>query len=1271
MGATTQRLPRWIRFLTYSAVGLVVLVAVVLSSVRMLLPAVSEFREPLQRKASELIGAPVHIGRLEGMWRGGAAHIVFSDVRLGSSADSLYLDNLTVVPDIWSSLLHLEPRLSSLAVSGVRAQLEEDVDGQWQLVGMPPLPQTESTQSWADWVGILNNLPRIGVQHSQLMLKPLHAEPLAINYLEGSWRAGGNHQVAAQGVLTDGQVIRATASFKLDSQQWSHSALRGYVSIPERDWSALISPELTAKLGLAKLNGGGQVWISAQNGEFDHAAVALNLRALQWQNPKNIAEPVVHLEQFELKAQAHRDGDVLQGQLNTQQALLQDMELPALSAWLTQTGTQHYQFQLEQLDIKPWVSLVRGLVPNDAVKHALEALQPSGQLQRISLAWETEKEDWWQDLRFSAQLNNVALHDFGGVPAFSGASGVIAGTPKQGEFRLDSENVTLHLAQVFSSTWVYPQAKASLQWQWSPEAFSLVAPTITVTDGEMQVAGDFTLELRSDPVEEDYLDIRIGLRNGNAPDLAVYLPDRLSSFSPDLSNWLREGIKAGQVSEGSFQFQGALNPGKGAAAHAINLFFNVDKTQLHFQPGWPDVLHAKGTVLVEDTGTRINVSSARFADSELSDVLAQVDFTQPLPVLKLSGDVQTDIPKALTLLRDTPLNLKPLFQGWSGSGALTGDVALDIPLYAGGAPTGQIGFSSHGGKLTIGQADIVLSRVVGDFTYDLSTGLSSPAFSARWQGLPLQGRAQALGEEGIQRTVINVDGLASVEGIRAWQNLPELPLQGQTPFELAVDIKSDGVTVDVASALRGVEIDLPEPFHKTPEQERPLQLHLAFAEQTEVAVAYSDISSLIAQYPQGDFAAGRGEWIIGPQSASLPTAGWSVQGYLEHFDLAHWQPVFSAWSTGAAGQKIELMSTFPLSVNLDVDNFNGGAFATKNLALKTLTLDEGWVTFISSPDVEGSLLIPAVPEPLAIYLKELRVNKAPATTSPTATTDPADDRDALAGIDPRLLPSVLVEVEQLWLQKKPVGRIAFGLISQPKGLSLERIEMDLRGLYVRGSGFWAPEGTRFNGRLYGKNLAKVMEAWDFAPAVSSRRFTVDSNISWPGSPANLSLQDLSGMVTLDIKRGQFVQIKGGAAQALRLFGLLNVETIMRRLRLDFTDLFSQGVSYDSVTGKLQAINGDYRTIRPVAVRGPSIELELNGHVSMRTQQIDAYLQVAVPWSHNLPIAAAILGSPVLGGALFVVDRLFGDEISRITSMYYHITGAWSDPKMTRTGRVEM
>jgi uncharacterized protein YhdP len=48
----------------------------------------------------------------------------------------------------------------------------------------------------------------------------------------------------------------------------------------------------------------------------------------------------------------------------------------------------------------------------------------------------------------------------------------------------------------------------------------------------------------------------------------------------------------------------------------------------------------------------------------------------------------------------------------------------------------------------------------------------------------------------------------------------------------------------------------------------------------------------------------------------------------------------------------------------------------------------------------------------------------------------------------------------------------------------------------------------------------------------------------------------------------------------------------------------------------------------------------------------------------LPIAALIVGAPAIGGALFLVDKLFGDRVARFASVQYRVEGPWKEPKIT-------
>ncbi|MEE4463347.1 AsmA-like C-terminal region-containing protein, partial [Azotobacter chroococcum] len=203
----------------------------------------------------------------------------------------------------------------------------------------------------------------------------------------------------------------------------------------------------------------------------------------------------------------------------------------------------------------------------------------------------------------------------------------------------------------------------------------------------------------------------------------------------------------------------------------------------------------------------------------------------------------------------------------------------------------------------------------------------------------------------------------------------------------------------------------------------------------------------------------------------------------------------------------------------------------------------------------------------------------------------------------------------------------------------------------------------FRGHLQGGDLADVLLAWGFAPSASSQAFRVDIDGNWPGSPAALALQRYTGSFDISLSRGQFREVEG-AASALRMFGVLNFNAIGRRLRLDFSDLFGKGLSYDKVTGLVEGRNGVFRTEVPLTLSGPSSNLELDGILNLPGDSIDAKLLVTLPISNNLPLAALLVGAPAVGGALFVVDKLLGNHVARFASVQYRVQGPWREPRIT-------
>jgi uncharacterized protein (TIGR02099 family) len=381
---------------------------------------------------------------------------------------------------------------------------------------------------------------------------------------------------------------------------------------------------------------------------------------------------------------------------------------------------------------------------------------------------------------------------------------------------------------------------------------------------------------------------------------------------------------------------------------------------------------------------------------------------------------------------------------------------------------------------------------------------------------------------------------------------------------------------------------------------------------------------------------------------------------LSELDVGPWKALVDKYAgQDPSGSAKQLLS----GADFKVGKLSGIGTTLNQASVQLTRKPASWAAQLDSQQVKGSASIPdAKGVPIVINLQTVRL---PAP-DPTVLAD-ENSPDPLATVDPTKIPAMDITISQLYQGKDLVGAWSLKIRPTAKGIAFNSLDMGLKGMLLQGSGGW--EGTPgasnswYKGRISGKNLADVLKGWGFAPSVTSQDFHMDVDGRWPGSPAWVATKRFSGSLDASLNEGQFVEVEG-SAQALRVFGLLNFNSIGRRLRLDFSDLFGKGLSYDRVKGLLVASNGVYVTREPIRLTGPSSTIELDGTLNMVADQIDAKLLVTLPVTNNLPIAALIVGAPAIGGALFLMDKLIGDRVSRFASVKYTVKGPWKEPKIT-------
>ena len=1241
---------------------LAVLVALYVSLGRELVPLVAEYRADLESKAEQALGLPVHVGALEGRWSGLAPVLRVHDLQLGEGASALRLDDVKLVPDLWASLTSREVRLAHIQLAGLQLILREDEQGGWALEGLPkkddaPLDPEAVLQQ-------LRQLGRIDVFDSQVTLQPWQRDPLTLTYVSLGLQAGASRQALdLRATLPDGQPLAINLRSRATAKAWRDAQVEAYLSLPQSDWARWLPPRVLGQWQAQALRAGGEFWVDWRKGQLEQAVVRLNAPQLRGAYAERKAVTLDNLAVSAWFQRREQGFDVVVDSLAASigkdrwESHLQLRQRPG-----EDPAGETWQVQADRLDLTPLTPLINALAPlPDKLMAVVDALKVTGAVRNVRLDIRPKAEGN-ERLQFAANLEKVGFDAYHGAPAAGNVSGSISGDLGHGELRLDTDAFMLHLYPIFAKPWHYQKANARLTYALDKEGFTLVAPYLKVLGEEGKIAGDFLIRLLFKEGSESYMDLRVGMTEGDGRYTAKYLPEVLS---PALDEWLRSAIVKGNVDQGYFQYQGSLNHGASPEARSISLFFKVHDAALDFQPGWPQVQHVDGDVLIEDSGVRIKASKGLLLDTQVSDVSVNIPHVEgeQHSHLYLDGNFDGKLGDGLKILKEAPIGTGEIFAGWEGEGPLKGKVKLDIPLAHGEKPKVLVDFATADARLKVAPPSLELNRLKGDFSFDIDKGLSGKNIALQAFGKPVTAQISAEGQPGQMQTRINASGQVSLQALTDWLKFKQnLPASGDIPYQLQINLGSRDNSLSVNSSLKGLAIDLPAPFGKAAADTRDSRFSMNLqGTERRFDAAYANLARFAYAAPGDKLDQGRGELLLGTGEAQVPAGqGLRVRGRLESLDLEPWQAQMARFAGddpgGNARQNLQ-------SVDLSIGQLKAFGMDLNQAVVRLARGGPAWDLRLDSKEVIGNARLPdAKAAAMTVRLQTLRL---PAADPAEAQAE--EGPDPLASFDPRKVPALDLTIDKLYRGDDLYGNVALKLRPTARGVAAQDIDLDFKGLHIDGSGGWEGQtgatSSWYKGRLDGKNLADVLKAWGFAPTVTSRDFRLDVDGRWPGSPAWVGLKRFSGSMDAALRTGQFVEVEGGA-QALRVFGLLNFNSIGRRLRLDFSDLFDKGLAYDRVKGLLVASDGVYVTREPISVTGPSSNFELDGTLDMVRDRVNANLQVSLPVTNNLPLAALIVGAPAVGGALFLVDRLIGDRVSRFASVHYRVEGPWKEPRIT-------
>ena len=207
------------------------------------------------------------------------------------------------------------------------------------------------------------------------------------------------------------------------------------------------------------------------------------------------------------------------------------------------------------------------------------------------------------------------------------------------------------------------------------------------------------------------------------------------------------------------------------------------------------------------------------------------------------------------------------------------------------------------------------------------------------------------------------------------------------------------------------------------------------------------------------------------------------------------------------------------------------------------------------------------------------------------------------------------------------------------------------------------------------NVGKLLDRLGYADTVKRGSAKLGGDLKWDGPLTDIHFPTLTGQMTLEVEKGQFNKVDPGVG---KLLGLLSLQSLPRRLTLDFGDIFSEGLAFDKIEGKMTVKAGVMRTAEPLRISSPAAQIDIKGETDLKneTQSLDVAVR---PYVGGVAAAAgaATLVNPLLGAAALVPPRVVSSHpaprpttcmatIKKSGSFVaFHWDGAIADPHSSR------
>ena len=1280
---------------------MLVLLAVLISAFRLFLPYVEYYREDFQNYINNNNQTNLVIGNLAMSWQGSGPTLIASRVTLVDSNNAyIYINHLEVEIDFWASLTTQSLISSNLVFDGANVSLDEKA---WQSqsnnqanVNKERENTSESLDGFKQISDIfLNRINQFSLVNSKVSLRSkLLEHKISINNLRW-FNSGDRHQ--AQGNIIVDELSSNNLRLNIDLDGHAVDDLKGmmYVEANHIDITPWLDNFLAIDNDNIKADIGFSAWLKVDEGSIERLQVSLHDNIISWQ-------------ELSEETDINHDLTLSAGQLLVVKGKQSD-NLKLYSTPLTiqfdQAKSEEFIVQMQRSpeDFSVYISSfnlallsqVSPLIIATKEQRALMSeLAIEGQVNDIFLKQTSE------DFQALASFDNVSTHYSQGIPGVDNVTGVLSYTQEYLKIELNAEQGYLDFNEHFVVPIPYETLQANVAVSINNESWLARVNDISLHSNELTLQADLALEaVENAPMTMSLL---ANIVEGDAEKAGHYYP--LTTMSDNLVNYLNNSLIDGKIKQAQVLINGpAANFPFADNSGIFVVDAELENSTFKFSEAWPAITNFDANLNFTNNSMLITGRSGSLSGLNVSGVQASIDELGHDNILTVDTLISSAPAESVAeLMSQSPLkdSVGATLEQLVIHGDISGEFHLNLPLNEteNVVAKGLIHFDDN--KVSLQTPKMNFTDVYGQLSFE-NDQISTKNLKLNWRGLPLT--LAVVGNNKTDYYDTNIALKADWEN-DVWQ--PHISTNLQKYFEGKLQLSGDlslyqhhgsgfSYQFKVDSNLDSLRVELPEPYSKSAEIALPLKIEVnGQLEQSTFNATYGEELSFFGVLDHDETHFSRAHIILGNEKMLLPMDGFHITTNLAKADASAWQPLISdIINTTSQVREVnrdekEITSSQPLFSNPERIRGTIGALELlgqnlHNVSFNLLDKDHWWLLQLNAKETRSQIkfypdwleqgidvnadFIHLVSLPDELPNKE---NESKESENNLVAVQGKLNDESLPVLDENVfanIPKINFSCERCQYNNLNLGKVNFSLSRESDNIinidsfkaKRERAELTLSGQWRKVD---STSVTSINGGLSLKNIEYELEQLGYGSIIRDSGGKLDFDLNWQGGPHEFDFRSLNGGLSANVDDGYLSEVSDKA----RIFSVLSLQSIVRKLTLDFRDIFSDGMFYKDIKGDYSIKEGVLYTAN-TRMNGSAGDLFITGNTSFVNNSIDYHMSYKPNLTSSLPVLAWIATlNPVVFLAGVAIDQVITSQV--VSEFNFELTGSMSEPNFKEVNR---